>query len=298
MPLLLLGIRDEFVARSWLPPGRHWPGKPLIGGLDQQAGGTWLAVDPAVPRLACVLNGRGEQAPADIRVSRGELPLGAMADLVRYDPFHLVTADPAAVTVLSWDGRAAERHVLGPGTHVITNAGLDPDNPKVKYFETRFASARPSGDPAAGADPAAGVDPAAGAIEAWQPWLALVGGDGLPPDDPRAIRVARQLPDGRVWGTTSVSYVALAADAIRYDFQPVPGDIYPVAVALPPGDAGRQAELREVALGVEEVGQPGEPVAGPVVHLERPREVAAVGGGPVLGQSLDSVHHALDRYEQ
>lgn len=207
MPLLLIGIRDEFTARSWRPPGRHWPGKALIGGLDEQAGGTWLAVDPDAFQVACVLNGRGEQAPADIRRSRGELPLGMMAELRCYDPFHLVTADPASVTVLSWDGHSRQRRVLDPGTHVITNAGLDPDDQKVKYFGPRFAAERPSGDRSASF------------ADAWRPWLDLADGDGLPADDPRAIRVQRKLPDGRVWGTTSVSYVALAKGAMRYDFR-------------------------------------------------------------------------------
>ena len=59
MPLLLLGVRDEFAGRPWQPPARHWPGSPLIGGRDEQAGGTWLAVHPAVPRVGCILNGRG-----------------------------------------------------------------------------------------------------------------------------------------------------------------------------------------------------------------------------------------------
>jgi hypothetical protein len=207
MPLLLLGIRDEFLGRPWLPPDRYWPGSPLIGGRDEQAGGTWLAVDPEAFLVTCVLNGRGEPAPAGIRRSRGELPLGVLADLSHYDPFHLVTADPAAVTVLSWDGQEPERHELGPGTHVITNAGLDPDNPKVKYFGPRFGAARPSGDQAASF------------TDAWEPWLTLAGGDGLAPDDPRAIRVRRKLPDGRGWGTSSISYVALADGALRYDFR-------------------------------------------------------------------------------
>ena len=59
VPLLLLGVRDEFTGRRWQPPARHWPGSPLIGGLDEQAGGTWLAVRPDLPRVACILNGRG-----------------------------------------------------------------------------------------------------------------------------------------------------------------------------------------------------------------------------------------------
>ena len=77
VPLLLLGIRDEFTGRPWQPPARHWPGSPLIGGIDEQAGGTWLAVHPDVPRISCILNGRGEAAPASRRRSRGELPLRA-----------------------------------------------------------------------------------------------------------------------------------------------------------------------------------------------------------------------------
>src|ERR1700761_276541 len=59
VPLLLLGVRDEFTGRPWRPPARHWPGSPLIGGIDEQAGGTWLAVHPGVPRVACLLNSRG-----------------------------------------------------------------------------------------------------------------------------------------------------------------------------------------------------------------------------------------------
>jgi hypothetical protein len=219
MPLLLLGIRVELTSRQWQPPARHWPGTSLIGGRDEQAGGTWLAVDPGAPSVACVLNGRGSHAPDGTRRTRGELPLGPMADLVSYDPFHLVVANPATVTLLSWDGHLAERRVLGPGTHVVTNSGLYPNDPKAKYFGPLFAAERPSGDPSAPV------------TQAWRPWLTLAQGEGLRPDDPRSIIVRKQLPDGRVWGTTSVSYVALGADGLRYDFQPVPGDdVAPVSV--------------------------------------------------------------------
>ncbi len=107
MPLLLLGFRDEFAGRPWQPPARHWPGSPLVGGLDEQAGGTWLAVHPGIPRVACILNTRGQQAAPEDRRSRGELPLRAAADgpqalkqlhddhavLARYDPFFLICAD-------------------------------------------------------------------------------------------------------------------------------------------------------------------------------------------------------------
>src|SRR6266487_4487607 len=100
-PVLLAGIRDEFHDRPWIGPDRHWPQHPgLIGGKDLLAGGTWLAAAPDVPRVACVLNGRGPVAPDAGRLSRGDLPLlfadtGTLDGLEydRYDPFHLVCAD-------------------------------------------------------------------------------------------------------------------------------------------------------------------------------------------------------------
>ena len=119
MPLLLLGFRDEFAGRPWQPPARHWPGSPLVGGLDEQAGGTWLAVHPGIPRVSCILNTRGHHAAPEDRRSRGDLPLRAAAEgpqalkqlhddhavLSRYDPFFLICADLGSVLMLSWDGQ-------------------------------------------------------------------------------------------------------------------------------------------------------------------------------------------------
>jgi hypothetical protein len=237
VPLLLLGIRDEFTGRPWQPPARHWSApewSPLVGGLDEQAGGTWLAVHPAHPRVGCILNGRGEFAPPGLRRSRGELPLRAAAEgppalkelyddreaLARYDPFYLVCADLDAVLTLGWDGRKAALTALAPGTHMLTNAGhmypADPRRPpdeKAIRFGPRFAARRPSGDPAATIK------------DAWADWLTLAAGDDPPGDETGAIIVRRELPDGRVYGSTSLSLVALARDGtLRYDFQPVPAD--------------------------------------------------------------------------
>jgi hypothetical protein len=252
VPLLLLGIRDEFAGRPWQRPARHWPGSPLAGGRDEQAGGTWLAVHPDVPRVGCILNGRGDLAPPDRRRSRGDLPLLAAAEgpgalaklhqdrdtLSRYDPFYLVCADRAEVLLLSWNGIDSALTGLGPGTHVLTNAGhmYPPDrdhtprptgppagdppdekgekpDEKAVRFGPKFAARRPSGDPAASL------------AAAWAGWLPLAAGDGLGTAEPGAIIVRRELPDGRVWGSTSETLVALAADGrLRYDFQPAPPD--------------------------------------------------------------------------
>ena len=231
MPLLLLGFRDEFTGRPWQPPARHWPGSPLVGGRDEQAGGTWLAVHPGIPRVSCVLNARGQQAAPSARRSRGELPLRAAADgpralkqlhedrgtLARYDPFFLICADLTLALMLSWDGtRAGLKQLETPGTHLVTNAGHTypsaREDAKAEHFGPRFAAHRPD------------ADPAATIKDAWGDWLTLAGGDGLSGTDPAAIIARRELPDGRLWGTSSVSLVALGAKSLRYDFQPVPSD--------------------------------------------------------------------------
>jgi hypothetical protein len=275
VPLLLLGVRDELAGRPWRPPARHWPGSPLIGGLDEQAGGTWLALDPGVPRVAALLNGRGPQADQARRRSRGELPLLAAsggivsastvsggtvsagtvsagttsaggdtlnqlaadpAALAAYDPFHLVVAGPTAATLLTWDGSRAAVRDLAPGTHLLTNAGHayppdpahpdDPaDEPKAAYFASKFAASRPAAEPGLPVG------------QAWGDWLPLAAGDGLDVADPRAIIAGRNLPDGQVWGSTSVTLVGLAADGLRYDFQARPGKVdgwHPVNVFLLP----------------------------------------------------------------
>jgi len=258
VPLRLLGIRDELTSRPWRPPARHWPGSPLIGGIDEQAGGTWLAVHPLIPRVACLLNGRGQPADPARRRSRGDLSLRAAegpgflrelaADpdaLAAYDPFHLICATADSVTALTWEGAVptgegsavdpaapAGRPVvreLAPGTHLFTNAGHaypagpgDPAaEPKAAHFADKFAAACPS------------ADPALPVAQAWGDWLTLASGDGLDPADPAAIIVRHDLPDGRVYGTTSVTLVALGDRAVRYDFQPHPGSPdgwYPVTV--------------------------------------------------------------------
>jgi uncharacterized protein with NRDE domain len=240
-PVLLAGFRDELTDRAWQPPQRHWPGYPeLIGGRDLLAGGTWLAVAPAARRTACVLNGRGTMAPARSRRSRGALPLQAAAEgklahagLEDFDPFHLLVAEPGRAALASWDGQDLTERELPAGLHMIVNSGLDSDllaagtagsgapaSPgrehelaRIAHFLPRLRDApRPAtrlGDPV---------------VRAWADWLPLLDGDGIAPDDPRALIVRRDLGDGRLWGTTSTSLVALWPDAVRYDFTGTPGD--------------------------------------------------------------------------
>lgn len=258
-PVLLAGVRDEIVDRAWQSPGRYWPHYPgLTGGRDLLAGGTWLAVAPAARRVACVLNGRGQMAPAGSRRSRGVLPLQVAADgklgragLEDFDPFHLLSAEPGMAALWSWDGERLTERELTPGLHIVVNSGLDSD--------LRADDAQGSGYPGwqAGRGVTGSVQelariahfapqlraavrpvprPGSPVPQAWGAWLSLMNGDGIRPDDPRALIVRRDLGGGRIWGTTSVSLVALSPDGLRYDFTGTPGDLaawHPVPVGTP-----------------------------------------------------------------
>jgi hypothetical protein len=244
-PALLAGIRDELVDRAWEPPGPHWPDYPgVIGGRDLQAGGTWLALAPGAGRAACVLNGLGRMAPEQARRSRGVLPLQAAVDgklgrahLADFDPFHLLSVEPGTAMLWSWDGEHLTEQELTPGLHIVVNSGRSPGRPaagepgsagpqaawagiardheraRIGHFLPRLrAAARPRPLPGPPVD------------RAWGSWLPLMNGDGLDPSDPRALIVRSDLGAGRIWGTTSISLVAIAPDGLRYDFTGRPGD--------------------------------------------------------------------------
>lgn len=224
-PLLLASTRDEFRSRSWQPPDRHWPDRypELLGGRDEQSGGTWLAVNPGERRVAVILN-RIEPTPlseAEAR-SRGELPLlaagrGAAAidaeDMSRLRPFNLVLAEPTAVTWWRYDGAELSRHAVPSGLHILTAADLDDmSNPRQRFWLPRFeAAAQPA--------PSARDRAPAG----WGGWPALMADVDTPYDDPRAINV-RYGGAGGAFGTVSASLLALGGEGLRYEFCPGPPD--------------------------------------------------------------------------
>lgn len=228
VPALLVGVRDEFLDRPWRAPGRYWPRWPhLVGGKDLEAGGTWLAVHPAVPRVATVLNGHGGAAGQSRRLSRGRLPLllaedGELGDIdpTRYDPFHLLCATPDAARMWSWNGEKLAERTLGPGLHIIVNSGLEAadedEHPGAEAMRARVAYLRPLLQGAHRPEPRSGA-----ARGAWGAWFPHALGGGLDTGDPRAL-VVRGMAGERRWGTSSVSLVALARDGARYDFCPDP----------------------------------------------------------------------------
>jgi len=210
--VLVGAIRDEFVARAWDPPGRHWepPFDRLIGGRDQQAGGTWLAVDPTARAVGALLNAGKREDPADgvPRPTRGTLALrvltsdGPPDDVSHYDRFHLLRATLDATELWSWDGETLSHRHLQPGDHIIVNAGLDTEeDPLVPHFAPLLA--------ATDSDLAA--------------WRQLLAGDDLDPADERALVVRKEI-EGHLYGTTSATLLAIAREAVRYEFTATPGD--------------------------------------------------------------------------
>ncbi|MER6949034.1 NRDE family protein [Nonomuraea sp. NPDC000554] len=203
-PLTLMGVRDEYADRPWEGPGEHWPEYPgVLGGRDLKAGGTWLAVAPGPRRAAALLNGRGRPAPETTRISRGDLALRAVSagelpelDLTRYDPFHLVLADLTRVRLYSWDGERLSVGELPDGTSMVVNTGLDPANERVAAFQPRFEST---------AD-----------------WGELI--TDPPSDDPAALIIRHELPDGRVFASLSVMRVTLAPEGVTYGFTDLTAD--------------------------------------------------------------------------
>ena len=262
LPVLLVGVRDELADRAWEPPGPHWPDRPgLTGGRDLQAGGTWLAVSPRDDRASCVLNARGQLAPAESRRSRGVLPLRAAAgesldqtELSHLDPFHLLTVEPGRALWQSWDGRNLTERVLQSGLHFAVNSGLAADLLPAQAAAAHVTAADATGANGTGANGTGANDDAANGrthelariayflprlraasrpdprpgqpvATAWGDWFPLLNGDGLATDDDRALIVRRDLGgDYGIWGTTSISLVALSPDGLRYDFTGSPGD--------------------------------------------------------------------------
>jgi hypothetical protein len=225
-PVLVGAIRDEFADRPWEPPAAHWPTTwpTLLGGRDRTAGGTWLAVDPSPerPALAALLNGARLPVPAGgIRPTRGTLALEVLAsgrvptpeEVRPYDGFHLVLATLDRVEVWSWDGEVLDHRELPPGDHIVVNLGVDAAaDPLVPHFSPLLAALPDPVIPSGAATPAA-----------WGSWVELMTGDGLEPDDERALVVGRDV-EGRRYASTSAALVALSPGGVRYDFTPDPAD--------------------------------------------------------------------------
>jgi len=215
--MLVAANRDEKLDRPWASPASHWPDQPdVTGGLDQLAGGTWLAVNTAGV-VAAVLNRLGSLGPAPGKRSRGELPLLALRhktaaeaassleglDSAPWRSFNLVLADRHGAWFLRGTGHGKVHcQAIAAGVHMVT--AREPDDfssPRIARNLMRFRKASRPSPPE------------------WSDWPRLLSDRTLPMD------AAINIPPFSGFGTASSALVGLAEDGGRqFLFAPGPPD--------------------------------------------------------------------------
>jgi len=216
-PLLLAANRDERPSRPSRPPAAHWPEWPgVIGGLDEEAGGSWLAINES-GLVAAVLDRSGSlgAGPDGSRRSRGELVLealdhaeagetaGALADLRpdAYRPFNLVVADPRRAYWLRHGGDGEIRvHPIPDGLHMIAGSELDDlAHPRIRHYLPLFRAAP---------EPVIGDDPGG---DDWSRWRSLLASRDPGPD--AGADAAMNLGAGAAGGVATVASSLIAVPA-------------------------------------------------------------------------------------
>ena len=184
-PLVVAANRDEWLARPAAPFQVLRREPRTLGGKDEQAGGTWLAVNEHGV-MAALTNQPGGRDPA--RRSRGELPLlltrersaRAAVEAFRssargeaWNPCWLLVGDREALYYLPIEGQGPPRvEALAPGVHVLENRPLRPASAKAARIAARAAAAAA----------------AAGDVERLLAGLGALLGDHDAPEEPAAAR--------------------------------------------------------------------------------------------------------------
>ena len=150
-PLVVAANRDEFYHRPTALAAR-WPDAPqVIGGLDLEAGGTWLGATET-GRFAAVTNVR------EPNMAKGEHSRGALTrdfllsetpaldyaqqiDRSLFSGFNLLLGD--GKTLVYSSNRNSEARQLPPGIYGLSNHRLDSPWPKLLKARERFADALP-----------------------------------------------------------------------------------------------------------------------------------------------------------
>jgi hypothetical protein len=222
-PVLVAANRDESLQRPWRPPGRHWPDRPhVVGGYDEMAEGTWLALND-FGVVAAMMNRRGTLGQAPGKRSRGELVLEALdhadaseaaialADLNAgaYRGFNMVVADNRDAYWLANrenDSGIIEIKPLPVGLSMLTAGDRnDPTSPRISHYLPKFEAAT-APDPGAG-------DSGGGDWSAWEALMASRGGPSGPLGDMCVVTDTG-------FGTLSSSLIALPASYLA-DSQPI-----------------------------------------------------------------------------
>jgi uncharacterized protein with NRDE domain len=152
-PLIVAANRDEVLARPAIPMARL--GDDVRGGVDELAGGTWLAVHRRGV-VAALTNVPGPRDAA--RRSRGRLPLDAVEagggaaggaaalsalDARAFNPCWMFVGDATALYFVDMaapdDAGRAPVVSLPPGLHVLENRRYGAPSPKVDHVRAALA---------------------------------------------------------------------------------------------------------------------------------------------------------------
>jgi uncharacterized protein with NRDE domain len=172
-PLIVAANRDELFARPAVPMTVLRERDPrVLGGRDEQAGGTWLAVNEHGV-VAGLTNQPAPHGRDASKRSRGELPLAftacrtaadAVRDVVpeldpeRYNPCWMLVGDRESLfSVGLAGGRQPAVTQLGPGRHVLENRPFGTPTAKTAQVSAMVAQVPAAAGPAAAADALASV---------------------------------------------------------------------------------------------------------------------------------------------
>jgi uncharacterized protein with NRDE domain len=186
-PLIVAANRDEFYARPAVVMTTLRDDAPrVLGGRDQVAGGTWLAVN----EHGVVAGLTNQPAPGGrdlTRRSRGELPLAfaacrSAAEAVRqvcaeldpadYNPCWMLVGDRDALfSVGLAGGRRPEVERLPPGVHILENVPLRAPSAKAAQVARLVEAERARAADTSGDTPAATADALAAVLRDHRPAL-------------------------------------------------------------------------------------------------------------------------------
>jgi uncharacterized protein with NRDE domain len=158
-PLIVGANRDEILERPSTSITVLAEAPRVLGGRDEQSGGTWLAVNEHGVCAGLTNQPLGD-AKDPTKRSRGELPFAAVrhataadgvdALVAEHDPRDyngawLLVGDRTSLYFVDFTGPQAVAVDLPPGIHVLENRTVDEPSPKVDLVRATLGSPR-SGD--------------------------------------------------------------------------------------------------------------------------------------------------------
>jgi uncharacterized protein with NRDE domain len=157
-PLLVAANRDEFYARDAVPMTvLRDSGPRVVGGRDQEAGGTWMAANQHGV-VAALTNKPAEGGRDPAKRSRGDIPLllagqlsaAAAADVLaatfaprEFNPCWVLVGDRRDLYYVDMTGPGrVESQLLPPGVHILENKPLGDVSAKVDHVRSLLGDCR------------------------------------------------------------------------------------------------------------------------------------------------------------